>query len=244
MQLLNDMRIIPAIDLINGQCVRLTKGDYSTRKTYSDNPLEIAKEFEEHGIKHLHLVDLDGAKSNHVVNHRVLREIATRTSLKVDFGGGIKSDDDVRIAFENGANQITGGSIAAKQPELFLKWLNHYGSDKIILGADSHQRRIATDGWQQQLELDVVAFIEEYVRKGVQHVICTDIAKDGMLQGPSVDLYKEILRNTDVQLIASGGITSVDDLHRLKEIGCEGSIIGKAIYEGKISLKQLMQFNG
>ncbi|HHU96074.1 MAG: 1-(5-phosphoribosyl)-5-[(5-phosphoribosylamino)methylideneamino]imidazole-4-carboxamide isomerase [Bacteroidota bacterium] len=237
------MRIIPAIDLINGQCVRLTKGDYSTRKTYSDNPLEVAKEFEEHGIKYLHLVDLDGAKSNHVVNHRVLREIATRTSLKVDFGGGIKSDNDVRIAFENGAHQITGGSIAAKQPELFLKWLDLYGSDKIILGADSHQRKIATNGWQQQLELDVVEFIEEYARKGVRYVICTDIAKDGMLQGPSVNLYKEILRSIDVHLIASGGVTSVADLHLLKEIGCEGAIIGKAIYEGRISLKELMQFN-
>ncbi len=237
------MRIIPAIDLINGQCVRLTKGDYSTRKTYSDNPLEVAKEFEEHGIKYLHLVDLDGAKSNHVVNHRVLREIATRTSLKVDFGGGIKSDNDVRIAFENGAHQITGGSIAAKQPELFLKWLDLYGNDKIILGADSHQRKIATNGWQQQLELDVVEFIEEYARKGVRYVICTDIAKDGMLQGPSVNLYKEILRSIDVHLIASGGVTSVADLHLLKEIGCEGAIIGKAIYEGRISLKELMQFN-
>jgi phosphoribosylformimino-5-aminoimidazole carboxamide ribotide isomerase len=238
------MRIIPAIDIINGQCVRLTKGDYSTLKTYSDNPLEVAKKFEEHGIKYLHLVDLDGAKSNRVINHRVLREIATRTSLKVDFGGGIKSDDDVRIAFENGAHQVTGGSIAAKQPELFLKWLNEYGSDKIILGADSHQRKIATNGWQQQLELDVVEFIGEYAQKGVRYVICTDIAKDGMLQGPSVDLYKEILGSTDVHLIASGGVTSVDDLHRLKEIGCEGAIIGKAIYEGKISLKQLMRFNG
>ncbi len=238
------MRIIPAIDIINGQCVRLTKGDYSTLKTYSDNPLEVAKKFEEHGIKYLHLVDLDGAKSNHVINHRVLREIATRTSLKVDFGGGIKSDDDVRIAFENGAHQVTGGSIAAKQPELFLKWLNEYGSDKIILGADSHQRKIATNGWQQQLELDVVEFIGEYARKGVRYVICTDIAKDGMLQGPSVDLYKEILGSTDVHLIASGGVTSVDDLHRLKKIGCEGAIIGKAIYEGQLSLKELMQFNG
>lgn len=237
------MRIIPAIDIINGQCVRLTKGDYSTLKTYSDNPLEVAKKFEEHGIKYLHLVDLDGAKSNHVVNHRVLREIATRTSLKVDFGGGIKSDNDVRIAFENGAHQITGGSIAAKQPELFLKWLDLYGSDKIILGADSHQRKIATNGWQQQLELDVVEFIEEYARKGVRYVICTDIAKDGMLQGPSVNLYKEILRSIDVHLIASGGVTSVADLHLLKEIGCEGAIIGKAIYEGRISLKELMQFN-
>src|SRR5690554_5686822 len=237
------MRIIPAIDIINGKCVRLTKGDYNTKKIYHDNPLDAAKEFEDHGIRYLHLVDLDGAKSNHIVNHRVLREIATHTSLKIDFGGGIKSDDDVRIAFENGALQITGGSIAAKQPEVFLRWLNQHGSDKIILGADSHHRKIATDGWQQQSETDVVDFITEYDGKGVRHVICTDISKDGMLQGPSVNLYKEILKATDVQLIASGGVTTMDDLHLLKEIGCEGAIIGKAIYEGTLTLSQLTKFN-
>ena len=237
------MRIIPAIDIINGKCVRLTKGDYNTKKIYHDNPLDAAKEFEDHGIRYLHLVDLDGAKSSHIVNHRVLHEIATRTSLQIDFGGGIKSDDDVRIAFENGAHQITGGSIAAKQPETFLRWLNQHGSDKIILGADSHHRKIATDGWQQQSEVDVVDFITEYVGKGVRHVICTDFAKDGMLQGASVDLYKEILKATDVQLIASGGVTTMEDLHLLKEIGCEGAIIGKAIYEGTLTLSQLTKFN-
>lgn len=233
------MRIIPAIDIINGKCVRLTKGDYNTKIIYRDNPLDAAKEFEDHGIQYLHLVDLDGAKSNHIVNHHVLREIATRTSLQIDFGGGIKSDDDVRVAFENGAHQITGGSIAAKQPELFVKWLNEQGNDKIILGADSHHRKIATDGWQQQSEADVVDFISEYEKKGVRHVICTDISKDGMLQGPAIDLYKEILRETDVQLIASGGITSMEDLYALQEIGCEGAIIGKAIYEGRISLEEV-----
>ena len=232
------MRIIPAIDIINGKCVRLTKGDYNTKIVYRDNPLDAAKEFEGHGIKYLHLVDLDGAKSNHIVNHRVLHAIATRTSLQIDFGGGIKSDEDVRIAFENGAHQITGGSIAAKQPELFLKWLHEKGSDKIILGADSHHRKIATDGWQQQSGVDVVDFITNYGKRGVVHVICTDIAKDGMLQGPSADLYKEILSKSNVQLIASGGITSIGDLHAMKEIGCEGAIIGKAIYEGKIDLKE------
>lgn len=236
------MRIIPAIDIINGKCVRLTKGDYNTKKIYRDNPLDAAKEFEDHGIRYLHLVDLDGAKSHQIVNHRVLHEIATRTSLQIDFGGGIKSNSDVQIAFENGAHQITGGSIAAKQPELFLEWLKQYGSDKIILGADSHHRKIATDGWQQQSEADVVDFITGYAGKGVRHVICTDISKDGMLQGPSVDLYKEILQKANVQLIASGGVTTMDDLHRLKEIGCEGAIIGKAIYEGTITLTQLMQF--
>src|SRR5690554_8121022 len=164
------MRIIPAIDIINGKCVRLTKGDYNTKKIYHDNPLDAAKEFEDHGIRYLHLVDLDGAKSSPLVNHRVLREIATHTSLQIDFGGGIKSDDEVRIAFENGAHQITGGSIAAKQLETFLRWLNQHGSDKIILGADSHHRKIATDGWQQQSETDVVDFITEYAGKGVRHV--------------------------------------------------------------------------
>jgi phosphoribosylformimino-5-aminoimidazole carboxamide ribotide isomerase len=236
------MRIIPAIDIIDGKCVRLTKGDYSTRKTYRNNPLDAAKEFEDHGIRYLHLVDLDGAKSKHIVNHRVLHDIATKTSLKIDFGGGIKSDEDVRIAFENGAGQITGGSIAQQQPPLFKRWLAAYGADKIILGADSHHRKIATNGWQQQSEEDVVDFISDYEKEGVRYVICTDIAKDGMLEGPSTDLYKEILAKTNVQLIASGGITSLQDLHSLRELGCEGAIIGKAIYEGKIQLSELREF--
>lgn len=236
------MRIIPAIDIIDGKCVRLTKGDYSTRKTYRDNPLEVAREFEEHGIAYLHLVDLDGAKSKHIVNHRVLQEIATKTSLKIDFGGGIKSDEDVRIAFDNGAAQITGGSVAQQQPALFKQWLADYGADKIILGADSHHRMIATNGWQQQSQEDVVDFIVAYGSEGVRYVICTDIAKDGMLEGPSSDLYREIIARTDIQLIASGGITSIDDLHLLQQLGCEGAIIGKAIYEGRIGLRELESF--
>ncbi len=230
------MRIIPAIDIIDGKCVRLTKGDYGTKKVYNENPLEVAKEFEANGIKYLHLVDLDGAKSKHIVNHRILKEITTKTSLIVDFGGGIKSDDDVRIAFENGAAQITGGSIAVQNRELFLKWLETYGADKIILGADSHHRKIATHGWQQQSELDVVDFIADYEREGVKYVICTDISKDGMMQGTSNELYTEILQRTNVKLIASGGVSSIDDLVKVKQIGCEGAIIGKAIYEGKIKL--------
>ena len=230
------MRIIPAIDIIDGKCVRLTKGDYGTKKVYNENPLEVAKEFEANGIKYLHLVDLDGAKSKHIVNHRILKEITTKTSLIVDFGGGIKSDDDVRIAFENGAAQITGGSIAVQNRELFLKWLETYGADKIILGADSHHRKIATHGWQQQSELDVVDFIADYEREGVKYVICTDISKDGMMQGTSNELYTEILQQTNVKLIASGGVSSIDDLVKVKQIGCEGAIIGKAIYEGKIKL--------
>ena len=236
------MRIIPAIDIIDGKCVRLTKGDYSTRKTYRDNPLEVAREFEEHGIAYLHLVDLDGAKSKHIVNHRVLQEIATKTSLKIDFGGGIKSDEDVRIAFDNGAAQITGGSVAQQQPALFKQWLADYGADKIILGADSHHRKIAINGWQQQSEEDVVDFISAFDKEGVRYVICTDIAKDGMLEGPSSDLYREIIARTDIQLIASGGITSIDDLHLLQQLGCEGAIIGKAIYEGRIGLRELESF--
>ena len=236
------MRIIPAIDIINGKCVRLTKGDYSTSKTYRDNPLDMAREFEDHGIRYLHLVDLDGARSKHIVNHKVLHEIATKTSLEIDFGGGIKSDEDLRIAFENGANQVTGGSIALQQPALFKRWLTIYGADKIILGADSHNRKIATNGWQQQSEEDVVNFISAYEKEGVRYVICTDIARDGMLEGPSTDLYRELIARTNIQLIASGGITSIDDLLTLQELGCEGAIIGKAIYEGKIRLDELRSF--
>lgn len=236
------MRIIPAIDIIDGKCVRLTKGDYATQKTYRDNPLDVAREFEDHGIRYLHLVDLDGARSKHIVNHGVLRQITEGTSLQVDFGGGIKSDEDLRIAFENGAAQITGGSVAQQQPELFLQWLEHYGAERIILGADSHHRKIATQGWQKQSEEDVVDFIASFATKGVAYVICTDISKDGMLQGPSLELYREILSGSDVRLIASGGITSMDDLEKLQAIGCEGAIIGKAIYEGHIQLKELQSF--
>jgi phosphoribosylformimino-5-aminoimidazole carboxamide ribotide isomerase len=233
------MRIIPAIDIIDGKCVRLTKGDYATQKIYNESPLEVAKEFEANGIQYLHLVDLDGAKSKHIVNYKVLETIARNTSLKIDFGGGIKSDEDVKIAFENGASQITGGSIAVQNPNTFLEWLEKYGSEKIILGADANNRKIATQGWLESSEKDVVEFIAEYEQKGISYVVCTDIAKDGMLQGTSNDLYQEILQKTNVKLIASGGVSSLDDLIKLKEIGCEGAIVGKAIYEGKITLKEL-----
>jgi phosphoribosylformimino-5-aminoimidazole carboxamide ribotide isomerase len=233
------MRIIPAIDIINGKCVRLTKGDYATQKIYNESPLEVAKEFEANGIQYLHLVDLDGAKSKHIVNYKVLEIIARNTSLKIDFGGGIKSDEDVKIAFENGASQITGGSIAVQNPNTFLEWLEKYGGEKIILGADANNRKIATQGWLESSEKDVVEFIAEYEQKGISYVVCTDIAKDGMLQGTSNDLYQEILQKTNVKLIASGGVSSLDDLIKLKEIGCEGAIVGKAIYEGKITLKEL-----
>lgn len=236
------MRIIPAIDIIDGKCVRLTKGDYNTQKIYNDDPIEVAKEFEANGIQYLHLVDLDGARSKHIVNHKILQGITSKTSLKVDFGGGIKSDDDIRIAFENGAAQITGGSIAVQQPDIFQQWLDRYGSEKIILGADSNNRKIATHGWIQQSELDVVDFISDYAKQGILYVICTDIQKDGMLQGTSNELYREIIEETGVKLIASGGVSSMDDLASLQQLGCDGAIIGKAFYEGKITLTQLREF--
>lgn len=233
------MRIIPAIDIIDGKCVRLTKGDYTTKKIYNEDPLEVAKDFEANGIQFLHLVDLDGAKSSRIVNYKVLERLATGTSLQIDFGGGLKSDQDVQIAFNSGANQITGGSIAAKNRELFLSWLEKYGSEKIILGADCNERMIATNGWLEASDLNVLDFIKSYEQKGIRDVISTDISKDGMLEGPSLELYTEIISETKIELIASGGISCMADLIELKKIGCSGAIIGKAIYEGRITLKEL-----
>lgn len=235
------MRIIPAIDIIDGKCVRLSKGDYTTKKIYNENPLEVAKAYQDAGIEYLHLVDLDGAKSKHIVNHKILEKIASQTKLKVDFGGGLKSTKDVQIAFESGATQITGGSIAAQNPELFLAWLQQYGQEKIILGADCKNRKIATNGWLESSDLDVVDFIQSYQSKGIKYVICTDIAKDGMLQGTSNKLYEEILEHSNCQLIASGGVSSVQDLLDLEKLGCEGVVIGKALYEGKIKLEEISQ---
>lgn len=247
------MRIIPAIDVIEGKCVRLSKGDYDTKKIYNKNPLEVAKQFEDYGIQYLHLVDLDGAKSSRIINHKVLEQIASKTNLKIDFGGGLKSDDDLRIAFECGANQITGGSIAVKNPQLFENWIKTYGSNKIILGADVNNEKIAVSGWLEESNKSLIPFIKDCMKKGIEYVISTDISRDGMLQGPNFDLYKKILDQgiviTDdnsifrkIKLIASGGISTFDELPQLAELGCEGVIIGKAIYEGKISLKQLEQF--
>jgi phosphoribosylformimino-5-aminoimidazole carboxamide ribotide isomerase len=235
------MRIIPAIDIIEGQCVRLSKGDYKTKKVYYENPLDIAKLFEDNGIKYLHIVDLDGAKSKHIVNYSVLENICTKTNLKVDFGGGIKSAEDLRIAFASGAHQITCGSLAVKKPEVFEQWLTQYGSEKIILGADCSHRKIAITGWMETSKIDVLDFIKQYEKKGVSYVICTDISKDGMLEGTSNDLYQEIMNETKVKLIASGGVSSLQDLIQLKNMGCEGAIVGKAFYEGKITLTQLQQ---
>lgn len=239
------MEIIPAIDIIGGACVRLTQGDYSQKKEYSDNPLEMAKNFEQAGIKRLHLVDLDGAKAKTIVNKEVLRSIAQNTSLQVDFGGGVQSDADIDLAFECGAAQVTGGSIAVRNPELFEKWINVHGSEKIILGADAKNRKIAIGGWEETTTADVLDFIKEYVKKGIQYVICTDVAKDGLLQGPSMDLYKEILREIpQVKLIASGGVASMQDLEELEKCGVYGTIVGKAFYEGRISLSELASFVG
>ena len=243
------MRIIPAIDIIEGKCVRLTKGDYSTKKIYNENPLEVARQFEAAGIQYLHFVDLDGAKAQHIVNYKVLEKIASKTSLKIDFGGGLKSNEDLKIAFESGANQITGGSIAVKNSDLFASWIETYGSDKIILGADCNNEKIAVSGWQEDSDLEVIPFIKKYLSKGIKYVICTDISKDGMLEGPSFDLYKRILSKChseqseeSLKLIASGGISTFEELPKLQELGCEGVIIGKAIYENRISLKQLENF--
>ncbi|MFK7813480.1 MAG: 1-(5-phosphoribosyl)-5-[(5-phosphoribosylamino)methylideneamino]imidazole-4-carboxamide isomerase [Maribacter sp.] len=249
------MRIIPAIDIIDGKCVRLSKGDYNTKKIYNESPLEVAKEFEAHGIQYLHLVDLDGAKSKHIINHKVLEQIASKTNLKIDFGGGLKTDDDLRIAFECGANQITGGSIAVKDKTTFINWIETYGADKIILGADALDEKVAVSGWQEESKEELLPFIQSFQEKGIQYVICTDISKDGMLEGPSFDLYNKIIQNANVglsavedqttkvlNLIASGGISTFDELPRLAEIGCEGTIIGKAIYENRISLKQLENY--
>ena len=237
------MRLIPAIDIIEGKCVRLSKGDYNTKKIYNENPLEIAKEFEAHGIEYLHLVDLDGAKSKHIVNHKVLEQIATKTSLKIDFGGGLKTDEDLKIAFESGANQITGGSIAVKNPDVFKSWLTKFGAEKIILGADANNEKIAVSGWLEESNQELIPFVQGYQKQGVNYVICTDISKDGMLQGPSFDLYKKMLNDIpNIKLIASGGISTFDELPKLAEMGCEGTIIGKAIYENRISLKQIENY--
>lgn len=238
------MRIIPAIDIINGKCVRLTKGNYDTVTVYNEDPLEVARKFEDHGMEYLHLVDLDGAKTEGIIHYRILEKIATRTNLKIDFGGGIKSDTDLRIAFECGAQQITAGSIAIKAPEVFKNWIAQYGPEKIILGADVKEEKIAVSGWLEESMQTVIPFLQEYRQSGIFYVTCTDISRDGMLEGPAVELYQKIITSVpDIRLIASGGVSGYDDLIRLNTLGCEGVIIGKAIYENRITLRQLEQFN-
>ncbi len=234
------MIIIPAIDIIDGKCVRLTQGDYAQKKIYNENPLEVAKEFEAAGITHLHLVDLDGAKSQHIINHKVLENISKNTNLKIDFGGGIKSNEDIRIAFECGANQVTGGSVAVNNKQLFLEWIKTYGAEKIILGADVKNGNIAVNGWKEESQEGLLDFLESYISKGIQYVICTDISKDGLLQGTATELYKEIIAKfPTLKLIASGGVSCVEDLTELKNAGLYGAIVGKAIYEGRIKLNEI-----
>lgn len=237
------MDIIPAIDLIDGKCVRLSQGDYERRKVYNEDPLEVAKGFQDAGISRLHLVDLDGAKASHIVNHKVLERLATQTSLVIDFGGGLKTDEDLRIAFESGASMVTGGSIAVKSPAVFESWLKTYGSGKIILGADVKGEHIAVTGWTESTDTQLMPFLEGYITKGINKVICTDISKDGMLQGPAVELYRTILEiHLDLYLVASGGVSSLKDLEELAEAGLPAAIVGKAIYEGRIQLKELSRF--
>lgn len=233
------MRIIPAIDILNGKCVRLTKGSFSSVKSYRGNPIDLARSFEDHGFRYLHIVDLDGAREKHIVNFRLIESIASKTSLRTDMGGGLKSDDDIRIAFECGIKQVTIGSIAALDPTLFLEWLSKYGAGKVILGADADKRKIMVSGWMRSTEIDILDFIKDWEAKGIEFVTSTDISRDGTLGGPSLDLYKEILGVSKVKLIASGGISSLNDLEMLEKTGCEGAIVGKAIYEGKINLKEL-----
>jgi len=235
--------IIPAIDLIDGKCVRLSQGDYEQKKVYNENPLEVAKMFENSGIQRLHLVDLDGAKAKHVVNARVLDQIATKTNLKIDFGGGIKTNDDLKLVFNCGAIQATVGSVAITNKDLFFSWLQQYGSEKLILGADVKDRKIAVSGWLDVTEVKLNNFLEEYKTKGVSYVLCTDISKDGMLQGTAMDLYKELNEVfPTLKVIASGGITNISEVEELNNMGVYGVIIGKAIYEGRIQLKDLKNF--
>lgn len=237
------IEIIPAIDIIDGKCVRLSQGDYAQKTVYNNDPLEVAKAFEDNGVKRLHVVDLDGAKAQHIVNYKVLERIATCTSLVIDFGGGLKSNKDLDIAFECGAQMITGGSIAVKNPEIFLSWIEKYGADRIILGADVKDRKIAVGGWLEKSEMELIPFVSDYASKGIKKVITTDISKDGMLQGPSVSLYKEMMQELPgIYLIASGGVSHMDDIVALDEAGVPAVIFGKAIYEGKIKLSDLQRF--
>lgn len=238
------IELIPAIDIIDGKCVRLSQGDYDRRKEYDERPLEVAKRLQDVGIRRLHVVDLDGAASSHIVNYKSLEQIATHTDLMIDFGGGLKTDDDLRIAFECGAAMVTGGSIAVKDAETFCRWLQIYGSERIILGADAKDKKVAVSGWKENSDLELLPFISSYVERGISKVICTDISKDGMLQGPAVELYQEILeQHPSLHLIASGGVGSMDDIKRLEKAGVPAVIFGKALYEGRITMDELIIHN-
>ena len=234
------IELIPAIDIIDGQCVRLTKGDYDQKTVYRDSPAEVAQEFEQLGFRRLHVVDLDGAKSKHIVNSEVLRQITTETRLTVDFGGGIKTDDDIEKAFAAGASMVTVGSIAVTQPELFLGWLDKYGAERMILGADVRNGKISINGWKEDSAEDLLPFLKKYIDHGVKTVLCTEISKDGTLQGPAIELYKQVMAEyPQLHLIASGGVSSLEDIKALDEAGIPAVVFGKAIYEGKINLKEL-----
>jgi phosphoribosylformimino-5-aminoimidazole carboxamide ribotide isomerase len=237
------MQIIPAIDLIDGKCVRLTEGDYTAKTEYKASPLEMAKLYEAHGIQRLHLVDLDGAKKGEIVNWNVAEELATKTSLIIDFGGGIKEKSAVEKLISLGISYITIGSLAAKNPIVFSEWIEEFGPDTFLLGADSRNEKLAVAGWQEATSIDLIPYIKSYATKGVHNVFCTDIAKDGRLEGPSLDLYKQIIQDCpDINLIASGGVSCMEDILQLEDVGCSGVIIGKAIYENRISLKELEQY--
>ncbi len=237
------IELIPAIDIIDGQCVRLTKGDYDQKTVYRDSPAEVAKEFEQLGFKRLHVVDLDGAKSKHIVNSPVLSRITTETQLTVDFGGGIKTDEDIEKAFAAGASMVTVGSIAVTQPELFMGWLAKYGADRMILGADVRNGKISINGWKEDSTEDLLPFLKKFIEAGVKTVLCTEISKDGTLQGPAIELYKEVMAAyPQLHLIASGGVSSIDDIRALDAAGIPAVVFGKAIYEGRIDLKKLGEF--
>lgn len=237
------IELVPAIDIIDGKCVRLTQGDYSQKTVYGGNPEDVAKQFEECGVTRLHMVDLDGARSKHIVNYRVLEKVASHTSLTIDFGGGLKSDDDLRIAFECGASMITGGSIAVKERDKFLSWIERYGSDRIILGADVKNGTIAVSGWEESSDMELISFVGQYMKAGITKVITTDISRDGMLTGPSVELYREMqTKLPGLYIIASGGVSSIGDIEKLAEAGIPSVIFGKAIYEGKITVKEIEKY--
>jgi phosphoribosylformimino-5-aminoimidazole carboxamide ribotide isomerase len=237
------IELIPAIDIIDGKCVRLSQGDYDKVKEYSASPADVAKEMEDHGITRLHVVDLDGAKSKHVVNWRTLEQIAHATNLVIDFGGGVKTDDDLRIVFDCGAQMVTGGSIAVKEPETFKSWLIKYGPERIILGADVKEGKVAVSGWLEDSDNELMAFLEHYTQQGVQKVICTEISRDGMLQGPAISLYKDILAQyPHLHLIASGGVSSMEDIEALAEARVPGVIFGKALYEGRITFTDIEKY--
>ena len=234
------IELIPAIDIIDGKCVRLTKGDYDTKKIYNEDPVSVAKEFEAHGIRRLHVVDLDGARSKHIVNDKVLQRIARETNLVIDFGGGIKTDEDVARAFEAGAHMITIGSIAVTDPERSMEWLHKYGPEHIVLGADVRNGRVSINGWKEDSQEELVPFLDRYLSEGMRNVLCTDISKDGMLQGPAIALYREVMEHyPDCHLIASGGVSSMDDIRALEAAGIPAVVFGKAIYEGKLKLEEL-----